>query len=374
MVLESSEQLPNNGIPRRCGEIVSLLRERIVKGEFQAGQAIPPRTGLAEQLNCGPSTLQQALSELAREGFVRSVPRMGTFVADAPPHVSSYALVYNTSPHFGHHWHDQYFNSALASVVGRVSQRDNRKMHIYTGIGEPKHRDTLEQLRDDARNHRLAGMVMCNPNTLKVCGKVDVPVVSFSCEDNPVDAIGVDLDQRVMHQMILRELKQLGRRRVAWIMPSDTPVSTIEHLETVTAEFGLQTQPGWITGLDRCNRQWAYNEVQSVLQNTSSSDRPDALVIGEDSLVEAVAGALIRTGLRVPDDLAVFAHANFPQIDNSMLPLRYVGWDMHRVLLTCVELIDRARAGESLPPVTSIAPVLDTELDETEVAITSQHI
>jgi len=346
-------------MPARRGKIVDLLRRRIVEGDFPAGQPIPARAGLAEQLNCGPATLQQALGELEREGFVRTIPRQGTFVSDAPPHLSNYALVFNSSPQFGRTWPEQYFYTALASVVDQVSGREGQQVHVYTGVDEPEHRDTLDQLLDDARNRRLAGIILAHPWMTDICEQAGVPIVSFYGELDRPDIIGVNMDQRVMHRRMLEELKAQGRKRVAWIFTSEAHVALLESVQRDAAEIGLETQPGWITCLDRHNRHWAYHAVQNVLDDSSPNRRPDALIIGEDSLTDAVAGALVRSSVRVPKDLAVYAHANFPEGTQSPLAIRYFGWDMRHVLRNCLQLIDRAIAGEQLPRVTSIDPVSD---------------
>ena len=49
-------------------------------------------------------------------------------------------------------------------------------------------------------------------------------------------------------------------------------------------------------------------------------DRPDALVITDDNLVPAATAGVLAAGRRVPADLEVVAHANFPHVTPSAVP------------------------------------------------------
>ena len=76
-------------------------------------------------------------------------------------------------------------------------------------------------------------------------------------------------------------------------------------------------------------------------------DRPDGLVIHDDHLVEHAASGLLSSGVRIPEDLDVVAHANFPLISSPPLPIRRLGFDCVDLLRRCVAAIGSLRRGET---------------------------
>ena len=56
------------------GQIKDGLRRLIVTGALAAGEKLPSVRSLATDLAINPNTIQRAYAELAREGFIYSVP------------------------------------------------------------------------------------------------------------------------------------------------------------------------------------------------------------------------------------------------------------------------------------------------------------
>ncbi len=65
--------------------IAASLRMRIEAGELQPGDPVPSTRALARKWKVALATAAHALSALAAEGWVRSVPRVGSVVASAHP-------------------------------------------------------------------------------------------------------------------------------------------------------------------------------------------------------------------------------------------------------------------------------------------------
>lgn len=62
-------------------QIVTQLKEQILKGELRAGEALPSIRSLAKELQISVITTKRAYEELEREGFIETVPGKGSFVA-----------------------------------------------------------------------------------------------------------------------------------------------------------------------------------------------------------------------------------------------------------------------------------------------------
>ncbi|MFC4115827.1 GntR family transcriptional regulator [Nonomuraea zeae] len=61
--------------------IAEELRKRIKAGELAPGQAIPSEIGLVRHYGAARETVRRAVTLLREQGWVRSVPHRGSFVA-----------------------------------------------------------------------------------------------------------------------------------------------------------------------------------------------------------------------------------------------------------------------------------------------------
>ena len=63
-------------------QVTRELQRRIFSGELAVGERLPPERDLAKLLGVSRSLVNLAVLDLESMGFVRIVPRQGTFVAD----------------------------------------------------------------------------------------------------------------------------------------------------------------------------------------------------------------------------------------------------------------------------------------------------
>ncbi len=78
----SSPQVP------KYQAIYSLLRQRILDGEFAPGSQLPPQAELAASFKVTLMTLRQAIGALEADGLVIALRGKGTFISDNPIDIS----------------------------------------------------------------------------------------------------------------------------------------------------------------------------------------------------------------------------------------------------------------------------------------------
>jgi GntR family transcriptional regulator len=61
-------------------QIVTQIKQQIISGRLQAGEALPSMRNLAMQLRISVITTKRAYEELEREGFIESYTGRGSFV------------------------------------------------------------------------------------------------------------------------------------------------------------------------------------------------------------------------------------------------------------------------------------------------------
>ena len=72
--------------------IYDVLKRRIEKGEYPAGQLLPSENTLIGQFHCSRNTLRRAMSELVREGYVQSRQGLGVYNIYHPMEPVSYSM------------------------------------------------------------------------------------------------------------------------------------------------------------------------------------------------------------------------------------------------------------------------------------------
>src|SRR5262249_2641867 len=140
--------------------------ERIVRGDLRPGGRLPTQVQLVEQFGVSGVTVQRALDRLLREGFIQTRGRLGTFVADRPPHLSHYAMVFPPTPPSYINLHSRYYDM-LESQAFRIQRNGERKVSILHGLSGSHDEEASRQLSGDLRTHRLAGVMFVNPESME---------------------------------------------------------------------------------------------------------------------------------------------------------------------------------------------------------------
>ncbi len=344
----------------RKNQIEAHLRDQIVMGPWGPGSRLPNRAEIEQQFGTGPGTVQAALASLARDGFILSRGSKGTFVTPNPPHLSRYALVFPHHPVPNELGHWARFWTALTQEALAVEKTGVRRLPAYYGVDGHADSEDFVQLVRDVEAHRLAGLIFTSrPSNLQHtpllehAGIPRVALTSASFSGVPTLA----LDQRSFLEKALKYLASRGRNKVAIMM---TPRSWSSlNVTDIIAENGMETRPYWLQRINLMSPETA-RECAHLLMKCR--DEPDSLIIADDNIVEYATSGLVSAGVRVPEELEIVAHCNFPYPTPSVLPVQRLGFDARSVLTACLDLIDRQRRGETVADFTLIPAYFEEEL------------
>jgi DNA-binding LacI/PurR family transcriptional regulator len=343
--------------------IARELRRQIVTGVYRPGSRIPTRVELEAQFNASTITVQRALDELATARFIEARGTLGTFVSERPPHLYNYGLVLpmataTTKSH-------SKFWAALTSLAHELNGKNDRTISVlYGGRGHLESEDFRRTLLA-IRGHQVAGLIYAS---LPVHGgqylftDTGVPEVCVGFETrSPMAA--VSLDHPGWLERALRYFVERGRRRVGlFYLPTDTDA----HYRTFlawSARMGLETRSYWNQPCgEEFNSARAHAEL---LARLPADDRPDALIIRDDNLEEPVLAGLLAGGAKVGTDILVLSHANFPTPYPKLAAVERLGFDVRRVLIEGMRLIDQARSGQEMEKRVLIPAIFESEFSDT---------
>ncbi len=335
----------------RLAALTRVLRAGILSGAYPPGHRLPTHRELEREHRAGRKTVEGALAVLARDGFVVANGRAGTYVVDAPPHAARYGLVFPLAPGASGWTH---FHTALQRAADRYRDEANRHVVCYHGGVSPDAR-RYGELLDDVRAHRLAGVIF-TPTTdmfdgTPLAGRSRLPKLMIG-GSGPARHI-LEFDYASFMRQAAASLAKAGRRRVAILALGSHPDWVAKLAQPAFKAQGLAYAARWVQSV---SAGWIFNTL-SLLFSGARSGRPDGLIVLDDHLVPETAMALKALDLRVPRDLAVVAHANFPWPTTCPLPFIRIGFELGALLRTSLDRLDALRRGDTVSVITPVPAV-----------------
>lgn len=338
--------------PAKEVQISMDLRRRIIEGDFKPGSQLPKRVDLEQRFDVSPLTIQRAVDRLIDEGFVYAKTGQGTFVADHPPHLSRYGIVFNSHPNDRSGW-STFYNALLTEI--RLVQRDTpRKLVIYQGLELAERHEERERLIEEVRTHQLAGLIFVfAPHSFVGTPILDEPRMARVAimNESKYGIPAMSFDGR--WGKVIEYFAARGRKRLALLTSSTIPMPRREAFMADARAAGLEVRPYWQHGVHPTAPEAAQNIVH-LMCVCPPDERPDALYISDDNLVPHATAGLLAGGVSVPHDVEVVAHANFPYVTTSLVPARRMGFDVRKVLQQCLDSIDTQRQGGEVEMVTKV--------------------
>ncbi len=352
-----------NGVHGVQDEINGDLRRDIRHGVYAPGDRLPARTKLQKQYKTTPVTVQRAFDKLTADGFVRSEGPRGTFVADKPPCLANYAIVYPSD--FVTDRPGINFWRVLADVAGRKAGESDLCFSLYKNLNGHTDEPDYRRLLADVQAERLAGILFASPAFklegtplfAEIKSRRDVPRVAFSSRKDDPDIPSVTARKTDALRQVFDSFAERGVKRLAMLsaMARDEQRGRIPNeaeLLAAAAKRGIDVRPEHIQVMHSSLAARA-RQLTHLLLSGSKQRRPDGLLIVDDALVDAAAKGVLDAG-RKPADLTVIAHCNFPQVPATDVPMALYGFDVSVFLETCLDVMAAQARGETVPSITRV--------------------
>ncbi len=357
---KSTDQLSEKAV-----KVLAHLRKQIITGQLKPGDRFPTRLEMCSKFSLAAETIQKIFDTLIADGFATARGMAGTLVADTPPHLCSYGLVFANQA-AGQGW--TRFETAIFNEATALDNGFDPRFHFYRKISYPSDYQDHSILIEDVRASRVAGLIFVNPPVRNTIDQIQteapgIPCVGIMTQPMPsVPAVNlVGMTDKVMSYLFNR-----GRRRVAFLSNSNFGRLTEQFEQSLLAEMrahGLSTKPEWMQQVHLDYPAAARNLTRLLFSHPE--DRPDAFFISDDNLVEPASIGMLDAKVRVPEDVEVIAHCNFPWPTPSAVLCQRIGYDAREIITTCIDLIHRIRKNENVPSITSVPPRFAEELKRT---------
>jgi len=325
--------------------VALLILGRIMTGQYAPGERLPPQAQLRVDLvpHLSMTDFNKGLKILKKEKFLRIKPYSHTTVADPLPCRNRFAVVFRTERSSSA---DTSLFSVMESMAGRVRERhgDFECNAFYEYPAEPGNGRSLDDLKEAVRWHRVAGIIFThqfleNNNLFTEPGIARVFNAEGSATRQPymLTAPHFKLPEPDGPQFLNRALERLresGCRTVAVLDPStgepplasprlDSPLA--KHLVDSLTKYEMETRPEWVLRIKAAG--W---EIGRLLMNLK--ERPDAIIIDDDSLTPAVTAGIASMPKPWP---MVAGVVNFPKLPEAHVPTIFGGFDIEALFEWC---------------------------------------
>jgi DNA-binding LacI/PurR family transcriptional regulator len=346
--------------PGRMAVATQALRLHIVSGHFSGGSRLPTFDQLVELYQVSRATMQQAVQKLREEGFIRSVNRGGLYVSPHPPHLRRFAAAYPTAP--GEIQWTRFYEVFHGESTHLFRKQPHASLENYLDVEMHLPGQDLARLEDECAAHRLAGLII-HRDTDFVLRRDEIrtsriPAVAINYDAGGIPGVPVvRTDSEMFAERALDWLRGKKRRRLAAV--------TIGHFTHLNVEncrkWNLQTRPYWLCTMGREYQRhvgWAIR----LLLDYPAAERPDALIIASDNLVEEALAAVHEAGLVIGRDIDIVAHCNWPWNIASPLPIARLGFHVHDFIGGALQALIAQRTGKEPAWETKVPAIFEHEL------------
>lgn len=326
--------------PMTRGDIVVSLRNEIIANRLPPGSLLPTRTELIARFDSTSATVQHAIDILRREGFVYAMGRRGTFVSTHPPHLFRFAMVFRGSMTEAH---SNRLYQQLCKQAAQDGDEQNPSWRIEIHYGVENHVDNreLKAITSSARARSLAGLILPeNPfvtglAATEIGNIATLPRVTLTSSDTEVMLKWGSVGFGEWSTLTVRHLAEAGCRRVAVLMNHPAHARLEPELSRLLTAHGLRTPPHWFLRAPLNGAICARNIVH-LLMSLPPEERPDGLLITNDTLMEDAVAGVVASGVRVPSELRIVSHCNFPWPSPSAVPVTRIGYETRDLMAACL--------------------------------------
>lgn len=322
---------------RKAEQIVQLLRNEILSGQHPPGGKLPTYDALIEQYRVTRPTVARVLKALRSEGLITVNGTRGIFVAKTFPHHRRYYWVTSEQPG-SLEWTG--FLQTILELIQRGETGIDGDVIALVGVDGRENNPEYQTLCEAVKHGSAAGLFVMNSATTYLLPALQAPGLARVAIWAPLphaELLRLDFDGLI--ERAADRLLEKGRR-VAVLSPH---APNLERTQQALYKRGLAKDKLWALHVAPvgCER------ITELLLDRA--DRPDALFVTDDNLVEPLIAGFKRAKVRPGRDVYVLAHCNWPRPIGAKEGVEHIGFDVREVLSAAKDTIDAVRAGSGSP-------------------------
>jgi DNA-binding LacI/PurR family transcriptional regulator len=341
--------------------VIGQIREQIIRG-LKPSDRLATFNEMEQAFGVSRAVLREAVNQLKREGFIYAVDRQGLYVADRPPHLSRFGLVFPNNPS-AKEW-PRFFTALHHEATGIQQERGDITFSSYHDVVVSPEAESYQRLVRDVYAQRLAGLILMpgahHLGQSEPIAPVNIPKI-YICGAVEVGRFpSISTDEIAMCDRMVDWLQKQKRQRIAVVGMWGNSQAQRAYLDSKKVPY----QPHWVQTVGRDNAA-DIRRLVALLMDYPADKRPDGLIVLDDNLTEHVIGGLLECNLKIGQDIDVIAHCNWPWPIASSAPIQRVGFHARHVLSLALRAIELIRQGKTLSrQFVSVPALFESEINQ----------
>lgn len=330
-------------------QIEDQLREKILRGELPAGSCLPNGQQLSKSFGVAYRTVLRSLNRLKKQGLLRGVPSLGTFVQAVPSRkVQNIAITFDRSYQHAIARDVERFQRGIMAACGDHFHLQLFPLHNGTIFSEDEP-TLLARMIEDWHIHGVITYSAAPPEDIDRLMQFRIPTVTsrdiYPGTDVPWVMEDVeDGAKKLVHFLVAG----LGHRRISLVMgPRPRQHSRVLRpsgmlAEALVRELSLQRivcPDKWILYSDF---RWE-SVAKPFHQMLAAPDRPTAIIFADDSMAMEGLKSLNLLNLSVPRDISVASYGDFLSPDTILTAIHLPMEEVARRAVSYLEELTQGR-------------------------------
>ncbi len=290
--------------------VANMLQRDIEAGRYGIGDKLPSERALAKLLDASHLTVRQGIDILVRKGLVRRELGSGTYVnathSDPIIGILFGPSLVDESAHF--------YRALLGALEAELIETQYT-CRSYDGFNRfdaenPERCIPYQQLLRDARNNPFEGLIQVSLtdsrwNTLQPMKQVPKATHGEAKRDVIIDCF--NFGKQTFEFALGNKCKNILYLRTLTSSPRDlVGMKVVAKSKKVPMPEIVQ-----IDGMEHNIDVLAHDKIcELALEWSKDGKHPDALIVSDDIATRGVAIALIKAGIRIPEDMQLVTLAN----------------------------------------------------------------
>lgn len=344
---------PGEKAARPFLRILKEMEGKIDRQEYMPGDFLPTRDELAHQFLVARATVDKALGELARRGFIDSRSGRRTQVLDRAAQkvaATTIGVIWNWPEDQERHGGD--YLDLLFRGIREACAEFMLEVHFRSA---PLH--TWKELVDDKG---AQGLLVVRPDyadetVIEGVHRAGIPVVLVPgvLDESPAPSISADNAEGI--EAAVQHLSELGHQDLGFVCLTATVPDHFERLKAfldATGRRQMAVHPEWIC----LGHERNPSRFRECLQNWLRVDHyPTAIVSCDFMMTLSLLGRLRDLNLRVPQDISVVTFDDPPAAAQMAPALSAIYQPIPKLGYRAIERLRELIAGKSVPQIEKLS-------------------
>ncbi len=324
----------------------------IASGKFPPGGKLPTFDEMERIHNVSYITINACIKKLNNTGFVISRERSGVFVTEKPPLPDRFALLLPKKA-----LDQSRFLQTMLKTVGEESVKRKFKFDIFPDFEPHIDNADYKRLISDIHRMRIGGIAYVAmdplPDESELLHFPGIAVMNVST--------ALKLDYKAFADKSCDYLLSKKKRRIAVLFQRKNQM-TDKFMEK-RGNSNMDSPDHWFIPIGTDAREGTENIVRFML-DCPKAKRPNGLIITDDNLVDHALKGVFLSRVKVPEDLEIVTHCNWPNPVTSVIPVKRLGFDIRASASIIIDrlLNSRGKGGCQDPAPIPVVPLFEEEL------------